>query len=404
MADRVTIISQFFHPETAATAQLLTELAVDLAANGLEVRAYAAQPSYHRRQKLPRRETHQGVRIERLWATQFGRERLVGRLLDGGTFSLSVFLRLLFSRRRPGEILFVTTNPPFLGWIAWLARLVRRRRYLLVLHDLYPDVAERLGYMKPNGFLAEAWRWANRRAYRRASALVVLGRCMQDTVLEAYAPLPPVHVIQSWADGSAIRPLPKAGNPLAKARGLDGKFVVLYSGNLGQAHQLEVLVKAAERLQDVPEVVIVFIGEGAKKAELVSMVRRLGLSNVLFFPPVPYEGLPYSLGAGDIGVVTLERGVEGLCEPSKLYGYLAAGLAVLALVGEESEVAEIVSKHGCGYRLDHDDVDGVVEVVRRLATHRRELEEMKRRSRECLERFYDRRVAVGKYLDIIREL
>lgn len=404
MANRVTIVSQPFYPETAATAQLFTELAVDLTGRGLEVRAYAAQPSYHRRQKLPKRETHQGVRIERLWATQFGRERLLGRLLDGGTFSLSVFLRLLLSRQRPGEVLLVTTNPPILGWVAWLARLLRKRRYMLVIHDLYPDVAEKLGYMRANGLLARMWRSANRRAYRRSSGIVVLGESMRDTVLKAYGPLPHVHVIHSWADGSAIQPLPKGENPLARAWGLDGPFVVLYSGNLGQAHQLDVLVKAAERLQDILEVVIVFIGEGAKKAELVFMVQELGLRNVLFFPPVPYGELRHSLGLGDIGVVTLERGVEGLCEPSKLYGYLAAGLAILALVGERCEVAEIVKKHRCGYRLDHDDAAGVVRVVRHLAGHRAELEEMKRSARECLERFYDRRVAVEKYLDVIRNL
>ena len=193
-------------------------------------------------------------------------------------------------------------------------------------------------------------------------------------------------------------------NPFVHRHGLEGKLVVLYSGNLGQAHELETLVEAAERLKDLHELVILFIGEGAKKAKLMAMVEERQLSNVLFLPPVPYEELSYSLTAGDVGVVTLERGVEGLCEPSKLYGYLAAGLAILALVGEKSEVAEIVERHQCGYRLDPGDVDGVVETLRYLATHRGELEKMKRSARECLEHFYDRRLAVEKYLDIIRKL
>lgn len=404
MADCVTILSQFFYPETASTAQLLTELAIDLNHHGIEVLAYTAQPSYHRRVKLPRRQVYRGVRIYRLFSTQLSKERLLGRLLNAITFCLSVLARLLFSRQRPGDLLLVTTTPPFLGWVAWLVHIFRRRRYILLIHDIYPDVAVKLGYIKDRGLPARMWRWMNQRTFRRASGIVVLGAHMHRKVQKACSRVPPVHVIHNWADGSLIRPQRKEVNPFARAHGLEGKFVVLYSGNLGQAHDLEVLVDAADRLQDVQELVMLFVGEGAKKAELVSAVTERGLKNVSFLPPVPYEELPHSLSAGDVGVVALERGVDGLCEPCKLYGYLAAGLAILALVGRESEVAEIVTRHRCGYRLDQGDVDGVVRTLRHLVAHREELEEMKRSARKCLEQFYDRRIAVGKYLDVIRRL
>ena len=180
--------------------------------------------------------------------------------------------------------------------------------------------------------------------------------------------------------------------------------MVLYSGNLGQAHDLESLVEAADQLRDLQELVFLFIGEGAKKEKLVSMVREKGLVNVVFLPPVPYEELRFSLPAGDIGVVTLERGVEGLCEPSKLYAYLAAGLAILALVGRSSEVARIIEMHKCGFRVDQNDVKGVVEVLRRWMVNREEMEEMKHRARKCFEQHYDKRIAIGKYLELLRTL
>lgn len=402
MANSITILSQFFYPEAASTAQLLTELALDLKQRGIDVCVYTAQPSYHQRGRLPRKETYKGVQIYRLFATQFSKDQLVGRLVNQMTFSFAVLVRLFFSQAR--SLLLVTTNPPFLLWLAWFLRLLRRRKYVLLIHDVYPDVAIKLGYMSEHGLFASTWRRMNRRTYRRASAIIVLGEAMRRMIQKSYTHLPPIYVIHSWADGSQIRPLAKELNPFVHRHGLEGKLVVLYSGNLGQAHELETLVEAAERLKDLHELVILFIGEGAKKAKLMAMVEERQLSNVLFLPPVPYEELSYSLTAGDIGVVTLERGVEGLCEPSKLYGYLAAGLAILALVGEKSEVAEIVERYQCGYRLDPGDVDGVVETLRYLATHRGELEKMKRSARECLEHFYDRRLAVEKYLDIIRNL
>lgn len=402
MASSITILSQFFYPDTASTSQLLTELAVDLEQDGLEVSAYTAQPSYHRRKKCPGKETYRGVRIYRLFSTQFSKDRLPGRLLNGLTFSATVLARLLFSRRR--HVLLVTTNPPFIPWVAWLIQLLRRHKYIVLVYDVYPDVAVRLGYMGEGSLVARVWKWLNRRAYGRASAVIVLGEQMRRVIESSSAQLPPVHVIHSWADGSQIRPVAKKLNPFVKRHGLEEKLVVLYSGNLGQAHELETLVEAAERLKDLHELVILFIGEGAKKAKLMAIVEEHHLSNVLFLPPVPYEELPYSLTAGDVGVVTLERGVEGLCEPSKLYGYLAAGLAILALVGENSEVAAIVKKHRCGYRLDQGDVDGFVKMMRHWLANREELEEMKRRARECFERYYDRRIAVAKYLDIIRSI
>jgi glycosyltransferase involved in cell wall biosynthesis len=345
---------------------------------------------------------YKGVKIYRLFATQYSKNKLSGRLLNGITFSFILLIKLLFSRKR--DVLLATTNPPFLQWVAWLIGALRRRKYVLLIHDIYPDVAIRLGYMKSGDFITKVWRWLNKKAYEGASAVIVLGEHMRRVIEASSTHLLPVHVIHSWADGSYIRPVAKRLNPFVKKHGLEDKLVVLYSGNLGQAHELETIVEAAERLKDLDELTILFVGEGAKKAKLMSMVEKCRLSNVLFLPPVPYEELPYSLTAGDIGVVTLERGIEGLCEPSKLYGYLAAGLAILALVGENSEVATVVKKHQCGYRLDQGDSEGFVERVRYLLANRGELEEIKRRARECFEHYYDRKIAVSKYLDIIRSI
>lgn len=402
MAESVTLISQYFYPETAATAQLLTELAVELCQRGMNMVVYTAQPSYHCRKRLPKKEILHGVRIHRLFSTQFGKKRLHGRLLDGITFSIAAFFKLLLSRQR--GILLATTNPPFLIWVVLFISILRKRKYVVLIHDVYPDVAIKLGYMSEKGVITRIWRWLNKHSYKRARAIVVLGEEMRRIIQQAGADPSKIHVIHSWADGSLLYPQKKDKNPFVKQHGLEGKIVVLYSGNLGQAHDLESLVEAADQLRDLQELVFLFIGEGAKKEKLVSMVREKGLVNVVFLPPVPYEELRFSLPAGDIGVVTLERGVEGLCEPSKLYAYLAAGLAILALVGRSSEVARIIEMHKCGFRVDQNDVKGVVEVLRRWMVNREEMEEMKHRARKCFEQHYDKRIAIGKYLELLRTL
>jgi len=403
MAKRVTILSQFFYPETAAVPQLLTELAVELRLRGFDVVAYTGHPTYHKREKLARRETYQGVKIRRVFSTQFRKDSLWGRLFNGATFSLSVAVRLLFARN-PGVVL-VTTTPPFLAWVVWLVSLLRRHKYVLLIQDVYPDIAVKLGFMKESSVLVRVWRFMNRKSYRCASTIIVLGDEMRNVVQRSLGKWPPpIHVIHNWADGTYIRPCEKQYNWFAKRHGLLGKIIVLYSGNLGLAHDFETLVEAADRLRDKEELLFLFIGEGGKKAQLMAMVKERGLTNVRFLPHVPYEHLPYSLAVGDIGVVTLERGAEGLCEPSKVYGYLAAGLAILGLVGEKSEVAKIIERHQCGYRVDQGDVESVVEALEHWLKNRSELETMKARARDCFERFYDKKLAIEKYAHILESV
>jgi colanic acid biosynthesis glycosyl transferase WcaI len=399
--ERVILLSQFFHPEAAAVPQLLTELAVELRQLGVDLLVYTAQPTYHRRERLGKKDEYRGVRIRRLFSTQLRKDVSWGRLLDGVTFSASAALRLLLGQRR--GVVVTTTSPPFLPWVACLAYAIRHRRYVVLVHDLYPDVAIKLGYLREAGVVTRVWRHLNRMAFRRAAAIIVLGNSMREEV-EKYGGIRhlPIHIIHSWADGAHIMPLAKSENRFAREHGLSGKVVVLYSGNLGLAHDLETVVEAAGCLRTFSELVVLFIGEGGKKAKLMSLVEQRGLGNVRFLPHVPYADLPYSLTAGDIGVVTLEKGVEGLCEPSKLYGYLAAGLAILGIVGERSEVAEIIQRHECGYRVEQGDIEGAIKALTRWLENPAELQRMKANARRCFEEFYDKERAINSYLKILK--
>ncbi|MDQ7841958.1 MAG: glycosyltransferase family 4 protein [bacterium] len=402
-ASNIILLSQFFYPESAATSQLLTDLAMDLRERGFSVLVYAGQPTYHGSQRLVGSEEHRGVQIRRLFSTQFRKSFLLGRTLNWITFSASVAMRLIFGRDHGSVV--ATTNPPFLPWVAWLGNVTRRRRYAIIVHDLYPDVAVKLAYIREGNPLTRVWRLLNGMAFRRAGAVIVLGSSVREEVFkQAGKRCLPVHIIHNWADGTHIFPRAKRDNWFARDHGLEGRIVVLYSGNLGLAHDLETLIEAADRLRVFPKLVLVFIGEGGKKAELMALAQQRGLTNVLFLPHVPYVVLSYSLAVGDIGVVTLQKGLEGLSEPSKLYGYLAAGLAILGLVGERSEVAQIIQRHGCGYRVDQGDVTGTVSALIRWMERPAEMQEMKERARRCFEENYEKKRVLDKYARVLWRL
>ena len=210
-----------------------------------------------------------------------------------------------------------------------------------------------------------------------------------------------VHVIHNWADPSFIRPLARCENPFVREQGLSGKLVVLYAGNMGRFHDLETLLEAAVRLEAREEVVFLFIGGGAKKKRLISYASQKHLKNIQFLPYQPADDLPRTITAGDVGVVSLERGTEGLCVPSKLYTYMAGGLAILALTGPESEVADIVERHECGARASQGDVDRVVSLLELWLEDPELLEEHKSRSRQCLVDEFARGHAVRRYADLL---
>ena len=212
-----------------------------------------------------------------------------------------------------------------------------------------------------------------------------------------------LRVIHNWADGDFIKPLRKSKNDFCKTLGLEDKLVVLYSGNIGLSHDLETVIKAAKKLEN-EDIAFLFIGEGGKKEKLKRMAEKLKLNNVLFLPYQSIENLPYSLTCGDISIVSLEDGVEGLAVPSKLYAYLAAGSAIIGVVGRGSEVSDIIKGHRCGFQIEQRDVVGLVKAVTILKEDRKLLDEMKANARRCFEENFEKEMAMVKYYRVIASL
>jgi len=396
----ITILTQYFYPEIAATGQLLTELAVGLKNRGCEVRIITGQPSYTGGGKLPKREVYEGVEIRRVWNTSLDKNKKTGRLLNYVTFVISATLATLFSKKTP---LLIVSNPPFLPIIGAIMKTFRGQKYAFLVHDVYPDIAVKLGYLKDDSLISRIWKTMNRWVYGCADVVVVLGEHMEKKVRN-YIDLPEkLRVIHNWADGDVIKPLRNSKNDFCKDLGLEDKLVVLYSGNIGLFHDLEAVIKAAKKLEN-EDIAFLFIGEGGKKETLKRMAEKLKLNNVLFLPYQSIEKLPYSLTCGDISIVSLEDGVEGLAVPSKLYAYLAAGSAIIGLVGRGSEVSDIIEEHRCGFRVEQRDVEGLVKAVTVLKDDRKLLDEMKANARRCFEENFEKEMAMNKYYRVIASL
>ncbi|MFC6757176.1 MULTISPECIES: glycosyltransferase family 4 protein [Haloarcula] len=402
----VTLVSQVFTPDSSANSTILSELAVGLADRGVDVTVITTQPSYteeDRATDAPKREVRDGVAIRRLPATRFDRqEGIAKRMCNELSFFLVAFFYLL--GRRPGDVLLLPTAPTFLPLASWPLRL-RGYQPVPIVMDLYPAMAVELGYLSPGSRVADVWEWLNRRAYRRAVETVTIGDSMADELRNRYGDIP-VTVIHNWEDGEFITPMDKSENDFAREHGFGEVFTILYSGNLGQHHDLESLVEAADKLEGegVDDFEFVFIGEGGKKSELQARSKRLDLDSVRFLPYQPFDKLPQSLTSADVAVVTMAKGVEGLCVSSKLYSALASGQAVLAITTPDTEVARVVKRTGCGIHVEPDNPEAVAEAVRKLKSDAAAVDRMGTRAREVFESEFEQEVAIDAYERLVRDL
>lgn len=398
------ILSQYFFPELISTGQLLTELAEDLTEKGCSVTVIAGQPTYYERSQVDMEILHAGIRILRTRNTQWDKNRTLGKIANSATFFIGT-LNKMFALS-PDAMILVVTNPPFLPLAAYLYTLLRKRKYICLIHDVYPDIAVRLGYLRTGGMLEKLWNWTNRAVWNRAKAIVVLGRDMEETIREK---LPPSQwgklvLIPNWSDGAAIVPILKEENPFFEEAGLDpSDFVVQYSGNMGLFHDMETIVQAAAILAEIP-VQFLFIGGGGKKELTEAMVRSLGLKNVRFLPYQSKEKLRFSLSCSDVSLVSLEKGVEGLSVPCKYYGILASGRPVIALMDDRAEIARSIRETGCGYVIQQGESRKLAETIRFLLENSDKRSEMGRRSRETFEKEYSREIVSGKYLDMFQRI
>lgn len=364
---RLTLVSQYFPPDFAATGQLLDDLTSRLAAQGLQVQILTGMPSYaysSDRAKCIEFQHNRCIRrtqVSRLWP-----KRIRGRAINGIFFCIRITLRLLrFSRR--GDLILYTTEPPYLPLLGWLLHGITRTPYFVLLYDLYPDVLVELGVLRSDHFLVRLWRQFNCWVFADAQELVVLSEPMAERVrLHAPAVAAKLSVIPSWADPEHIRPLAKAENWFVQKHKLINHFTVLYSGNQGRCHDLVTVMAAALLLRHDPEVLFLFIGKGPQHKRLLQLVHDWGLTNCRFLPYQERCDLPYSLAAADLALVTLSIEAEGLVAPSKLYGHLAAGTPIAAITPASSYLRELVERENCGRWFANGNADNLAAWITAL--------------------------------------
>ena len=395
---RVCYFNRSYWPDTGATGQLLTELAEDLVAkHDIDVTVVTGYPVAGGA-PLPSSETRNGVRIVRARGTTLSTRRFAGRATNYLTYFFSALWAALRLPRQ--DVTVALTDPPIIGLAALAAR--PRHGVIFFCQDIFPEVAGLLEDFR-SPFINALLDRLNRFMLQRAARIVALGDTMASRLVHGKGADPAkLTVIHNWADTSAIVPSAKA-NAFAVAHGLESSFVLLHAGNIGLSQNLDVVLDAAALVKPRRDIVILFIGDGNRRAALQEAAEARGLDNVRFLPFQPRDQLRWTYASSDVCLVSLKAGLAGYIVPSKLYPILAAGRPYIAAVEPLSEVAALTERHRCGVLVDPGDAVQLAEAIRRLADQPGERDSMGARARLASELF-SRERQVAAHAQVIEEV
>lgn len=365
------VFSQVFVPDPASVGQHMADVAFEMARRGHRVIVYTANRGYDDPTvRYPARETRKGVEIRRLALSSFGKKSLIIRALGTFTFLMQCIFIALFTRRL-GAIFF-STSPPLIGTAAALASVVRGIPIAYWAMDLNPDQLIAMGKIKSHSWTAKILERVNRFILGRSNLVIALDRFMAGRLRDRGVPDSHMLVMPPWSHEDNLAEVPQDQNPFRQRHNLQGKLVIMYSGNHSPANPLRTLLDATLHFKSDDSLRFLFVGGGLGKKEVEQHIRDHQLSNVISLPYQPLEELGNSLGAADVHVVSLGEEMVGIIHPCKIYGAMAVGRPILFLGPRPSHVADLLDKHDIGWHVAHGDVDGTIQLIERIKTFSRE--------------------------------
>ncbi|MBR8831640.1 MAG: hypothetical protein N5P05_001079 [Chroococcopsis gigantea SAG 12.99] len=405
---KILLYSYNYHPEPIGIAPLMTELAEGLVKRGHQVRVVTAVPWYpancippEYEGKLYQKEARNGVNIQRCFVWIKGQRNLKNRIL----FELSfVFLSFFQALRgwRP-ELIFLTVPGLPVAVPAALIGTIYRAPIILNLQDILPDAAVQVGLLK-NKNIIRVFAALEAFAYHSATKISVISDGFTKNLLGKSVPAEKIVEISNWVDVNFVKPLPKEESYFRQENGLQGKFVVLYSGNIALTQPLETLIDAAALLTHIPDLAVVIVGKDDALIRLEKYRQKRGAHNLLLLPFQPREKLPEMLAAADISMVLQKRNVISFNMPSKIQVLLASGRPIIASVPATGTAARAIELSGGGLVVPPENPKLLSKAILELYGDPLRVKELSLRGRQYAEEHYSFETALDRYEELFSEV
>ena len=359
---KILFLNQTFYPDVVATSQYVSDLAATLAGRGHDVTVVCSRRAYDNpSEQYPRRERWRGVEIRRISCFGFGKKTRWRRAADFGSYIMNCAFHLASLRRF--DIVVGMTSPPLISWLGAFFARIKGGRFVFWVMDLNPDEALAAGWLREGSWTTRFLQTILRDSLRASAMVIALDRFMARRIEEKGVDGDRIAILPPWSHDDAVRYDADGREQFRKEHGLDGKFVVMYSGNHTPCHPLTTLLEAAEALRACSDIVFCFAGGGSELETVRRFATRHQLPNIVIVPYQPLSKLGASLSAADLHTVVMGDAFVGIVHPSKVYNIRALGIPYLYIGPPESHVAEL----GPAFTAAHGDVNAVVRHVRTAA-------------------------------------
>jgi glycosyltransferase involved in cell wall biosynthesis len=359
----ILFINRVYPPESGATGRVLEYVAGGFVSAGWDVFVLTTAGE----RSDAGEKIRGGVKVIRV-SSGFSKRSLIARALGYALMIPSLLLKALLLPR--ADVVVTKTDPPMLLVIGPFLKLMKGSKLIHWAQDLYPEIAEEAGVLPKGGaggLVTGLLRLLSTLSMRSHDLTIAVGRCMVGRLKDRGIPEGRIRVVTNAGVEDDIVPVSHENNAFRKMHGLEGAFVIEYSGNLGRAHDFGTVLEAARLLGQRGEtgILFLFVGSGPGEGMLRDEVARMGLKNIRFLPPQPAGSLSESLGAGDLHLVTMKSVMSGFVVPSKFYGVMAAARPCLFIGPEDSEVARVIREHGVGEVIAPGDADALIRAILR---------------------------------------
>jgi len=411
----ILVIMLYWYPYEGPLMPIYGAIFQDLIEMGHEVTIVTSFPHYRKgreetwevfRGKLWARSHWGKVEVIRsyVFAPVFRSEKLslVIRALNFLSFNLSSLVSALFLAGKP-SLIFAPSSPPLSnGIIAKLVGVCRGCPVVYNVQDLYPDMAVKMGMIK-NGPVLQLLKCIEKIVYRASDRILTISKQMADTIQKKGVKQRKVHIIHNFMDAERIAP--KAyDNRFSREFGLVGNFVVMYAGNIGIPHGVEVLVDAAELLKAEEDILFCFVARGEYKAKVQNLAKAKALSNCRFIEPQPEQMVPYIWSSASVGAITYRKDLSEFSVPSKLLAVMSAARPVIASLDHNSEAAGLIRMADCGMVVEPEDAQAIVRAVHFLKSAPDECHRKGKNGRRYILDNFQRATISGQYESLFRAL
>lgn len=394
---RVCILSEFFYPDNnSGTGKAVTDIARHLSQeSNVDVDVICGARSYLNGALLSGSASLDDIDIRRISYPDWNRSGVTKRSLCNIILALKSAWRLMLLPKY--DVILVTSAPPFMPMAAYIVNKLKKTPYAYLVYDLEPDRACRLGAVDCGNLPAKMLRRAQGKWLRASGKVVAIGRCMKALIQEVYSVADKsIDVVPVGVDETSIRfasyPVTSPSEPT--------RLRVVYSGNLGRYHDFDTLLDCAKQLP-TDQFEFLIVGSGAKKGHVETRVTEENIANVRCIDPLPFEEYEKLLHSADVCFVTMEKGIEGTCVPSKSYSIFAAGRPTLAVASEASELAMGIRDHQCGLVVPPGDKDALFEALQEMRRNPEMLVEMADNARHAFLANYTISRTVGQLSEIL---